>query len=284
MQKRERIKYTVLGVLAIVTFFVWYAVVLETRGEKLTVTFLDIGQGDAIFIDAPSGNQILVDGGANKKILSELGKVMPFFDRSIDMVISTHPDKDHLGGLPWVLEKYKVARVLEPGVKGASAEYTHFKSMIEKQGIEREIANRGMHYDLGGGAFLTILFPDRDVSGLETNDASIVAKLTYGNTSYLMTGDSPQKIEEYLVSLGASGLNSDVLKVGHHGSRTSTGEKLIAAVSPSIAVISAGKNNRYGHPHKEVLEILNKFGVKILGTYDHSGIKTVSDGASVKVR
>ena len=194
MQKRERIKYGVLVGLLLFTSFVWYVIALESRQGKLTVTFLDIGQGDAIFIDTPSGNQVLVDGGANKKVLSELGRVMPFFDRSIDMIIATHPDRDHIGGLPWVMEKYAVTSVVEPGVKGESAESVHFNTLVSERGVKKELARRGAVYDLGEGVKLTILFPDRDVSGLETNDASIVARLTYGNTSYLLTRDSPHKI------------------------------------------------------------------------------------------
>lgn len=284
MQKRERIKYGILLGLILITFFVWYTIALESRQGKLTVTFLDIGQGDSIFIDAPNGNQILIDGGANKKVLSELGRVMSFFDRSIDMVIATHPDRDHIGGLPWVMDKFVVTSVLEPGVKGESAEYVHFNTIVSERGVKKELARRGAVYDLGEGVKLNILFPDRDVSGLETNDASIVARLTYGNTSYLLTGDSPLKIENYLVSLDGAGLKSDVLKVGHHGSRTSTGEAFVAAVLPSIAVISAGKNNSCGHPHKEVTNILEKFKVNILGTYDRSRIKIISDGHTLMVK
>ena len=132
-----------------------------------------------------------------------------------------------------------------------------------------------------GGAFLDILFPDRDVPGLETNTASIVAKLTYGATSFLFTGDSPKSIEGYLAALEGPGLDSDVLKVGHHGSKTSTSDELLGLVSPSYAVISAGAGNRYGHPHAAVLDALSRFGVERLGTYERGTIIFKSNGTDV---
>lgn len=296
---------------------IWYAVAAEDRSGLLTVAFLDVGQGDAIFIESPTGTQILIDGGPDKSVLREISKVMPFFDRSIDMLVISNPDKDHMAGFLDVLHAYTVAAVVEPGTVGASAEYTEFEKLLGEEnpspsvGVDapprplrledsalplgkggeggsreppqRILARRGQKIDLGGGAMLEILFPDRDVKGVDTNTGSIVAKLSYGNTSFLLTGDTTSAVEEYLARLDSKRLNVDVLKAGHHGSRTSTSDAIVGLASPAYTVISAGKDNRYGHPHEEVLERLARFGVETLGTYERGTIVFVSDGETVRL-
>ena len=264
---RLYLRATVLFFLVIGNVLIWYAVYGEEKGH-LTVAFLDVGQGDAIFIEAPNGNQMLIDGGKGKIVLEELGKVMPPYDRSIDIVLATHPDADHIGGLPEVLKRFDVSLFIEPGVSSDSAIYQGLEEIVKEKGIKKILARRGMNINLGGGVTFIVLFPDRDVSQFETNTASIVGKLVYGDSSFLLTGDSPKKIEQYLVSSDRNSLNSDVLKAGHHGSRTSSDESFVQAVSPEYAIISAGKNNQYGHPHKEVLDILNRYGAIILSTYE----------------
>ena len=280
---RQYFKHGFLAALFGITILVWYAVAAETRSELL-VAFLDVGQGDAIFIDTPNGRQILIDGGPNKQVLAELSKVMPFYDRSIDAVIATHPDQDHISGLLDVLKLYKADLVIEPGVESETAVYKEFEKLVDEKQIKKILARRGMKLILNDGAYLLILFPDRDVSRMDTNDASIVAKLVYDNTSFLFTGDSPKKIESYLVSIDGESLDVDVLKAGHHGSKTSSSESFVGYSEPEYAIISAGKNNRYGHPHKEVLNILEKFEAKILRTDLLGSIIMKSDGESILVR
>jgi len=258
-------------------------VATEDRSGILKVSFLDIGQGDAIFIEAPNGNQVLIDGGSNRAVLKELGKVMPFYDRTIDVVIATHPDKDHIGGLVEVLKNYRTDMVMESGVSSDTGVYQELEKTIADKKLPRILARRGMSLNLGDGVRLNILFPDRDTEGWETNTASIVAKLVYGNNSFLLTGDSPIAIENYLSMIDGQNLKSDVLKAGHHGSRTSTSESFASLVSPQYAVISAGKNNQYGHPHKEVLDILEKIKAVILKTYENGTISFSSDGERVSV-
>lgn len=279
---KNNFKYFFLGLLFLATFFVWYAVYAED-GRELEVYFLDVGQGDAIFIQAPGGNQVLIDGGPNKAVLGELARVMPFYDRSIDMVIESHPDSDHIGGLPEVLNRYDVGMVMESGVNSDSAVYLETEKIINKKNIKKVLARRGIRINLDDGAFLDILFPDRDPSGWDTNDASIIAKLQYGGKSFLFTGDSPQKVEKYLVSLGGKNLDSDVLKVGHHGSKTSSSEEFLGYISPEYVVISVGKDNRYGHPHQEILDRLAKFGVKILRTDESGTIKIKTNGENLQI-
>ncbi len=275
--------YAIL-VLLFVTIGIWYAVLLENPNRELTVAFLDIGQGDAIYIEAPNGNQALIDGGNGKTVLAALGEVMPLYDRSIDVVIGTHPDQDHIGGLPFVLEKYEVGTFFDPGVQKKLGSYDALLSAVREKHVTYVHARRGQKIILDDGVFLTILFPDRNLPFVETNTASIVAKLSYGKTSFLFTGDSPKNIEHYLITLDAAALDTDVLKVGHHGSHTSSGEKFLKAVSPTIAAISAGKNNRYGHPHKEVLAGLAAIGANVLKTYERGTIVLFSDGSKIGLK
>jgi competence protein ComEC len=273
--------YALCGIL-VCNVFIWYAVLAEERRDILTVAFLDVGQGDAIFIEAPNGNQILIDGGPNKSVLRQLSKVMPFYDRSIDVVIATHPDKDHIGGFPDILERYRVDFIMNSELPGESAAYQELLRLTEIKGIKRIKAQRGMVIALDEGVFLKILFPDREeISELESNTSSIAAQLVYGDTEFMLTGDSPKAIEEYLVLLDGEKLSSDVLKVGHHGSKTSTAISFTGLVSPSYAVVSAGANNQYGHPHKEALDTLNQFGATVLSTGDSGTIIFESDGESV---
>ena len=274
--------YFLLGFL-LTNIFIWHTVATEDRQGILKVSFLDIGQGDAIFIEAPNGNQVLIDGGSNKAVLKELGKVMPFYDRTIDAVIATHPDKDHIGGLVEVLKNYRADFVMEPGVSSDTGVYQELEKTIADKNLPRILARRGMLLNLGEGARLNILFPNRNTEGWETNTASIVAKLVYGNNSFLLTGDSPIVIEKYLSMIDGRNLKSDVLKTGHHGSRTSTSESFAGLVSPQYTVISAGKNNQYGHPHKEVLDILDKIKSVILKTYENGTVTFSSDGEEIRL-
>lgn len=280
---RKNLHKYIIGLLLVATVFIWYAVVREDRQGILTVAFLDIGQGDAIFIEAPNGNQMLIDGGPPKTVLSALRKVMPFYDRSIDLLLVTNPDKDHIAGFIDVLNSYKVGQVVQPGTDSPTATYAELEKIITAKHLPKILAERGqiIWLDKKHGVGFQIIFPDRDVSGLSTNDGSIVGKLIYGGTSVMFTGDSPQNIEHYLVSLGGNELKSDVLKVGHHGSRTSTSEEFVGFVSPVYAVISDGKGNSYGHPHQETLDTLQKFGVKVFRTDQLSTIVMKSDGESI---
>jgi competence protein ComEC len=262
---------------------VWVAV-SHHRPGPLKVAFLDVGQGDAIFVETPTHKRLLLDGGRNKGVLAELGRLMPFGAKKIDILIESHPDGDHIGGLPAVLERYRVGAFIEPGVASNNLIDDAVHALVSAREIPDILARRGMAVNFGDGAKLLILFPNQDVSRWETNDASIVAKLVYGETSFLLTGDSPIKAENILLKLDPKILDSDVLKAGHHGSRTSSSAAYVAAVSPAYAIISAGKDNPYGHPHKEVLEILTKAGAEIKSTAESGTIRFESDGEELRLR
>lgn len=276
----ERVKLTrwhVIAALVTVTILVWYAVSRETPRGILTVVFLDVGQGDAIYIESPSGTQLLIDGGSGTAVLRELGRVMPFYDRSLDVVLATHADTDHSGGLQPIFERFRVSHFV------ADSELSELATALAAEsGVHRIPAQSGTRLNLGGGALLTILFPDRPTAGWDTNDASVVARLEYAGRSFLFSGDAPSKIEKYLALRDGAALRSDVLKLGHHGSDTSTSEPFLGAVRPRYAVISVGAGNRYGHPDPEVLERVAERKILIERT-DISGrlIFTVSESGQL---
>jgi len=280
---KKNIRYLFVLVLLIGMALIWFVVFVEDRAGWLTVAFLDVGQGDAVFIQAENGNQILLDGGANKAVLHQLGKMMPFYDRSIDMVIVSHPDADHIGGLVEVLKRYHVGSVMESGVDSKGVVYKEFKKLIRDKEIQNILARKGMQIKIDEGLFLNILFPVTDVSKMESNQASIVVKLVYGDTSFLLTGDAPKSIEKYLISIYDEGLESNVLKLAHHGSKTSTSEIFLGYVNPEYAIISVGAENRYGHPNQEVLDLLEKFEIKVLRTDESGTIIMKSDGEALSV-
>lgn len=279
----KNIRLLTLGFLFFSNIFIWHALINEELRTKLTISFLNVGQGDAIFIEAPNGNQILIDGGSGKSVLRELGKILPYYDKSIDVVLATHPDQDHIGGLPDIFHRFKIKYFLDSGVFGTTATYKELEETVNDKKIEKIIARRGMKINLGGGVVLVVLFPNRDMSKVKnTNDGSIVAKLTYGKNSVVLTGDAPIKTESYLVSIYGKKLKSDILKLGHHGSRTSSSASFLGFVKPDYAIISSGLNNSYGHPHKEVTDLLEKFKIPYLKTYESGTIVFKSDGEVIE--
>ena len=264
--------------LFVVTTFLFYQDYKNSH-RSLTFAMLDIGQGDGLFIESPTGTQILIDGGPPKKILSALARIMSPFDKHLDAIIITNPDQDHIGGFLDVLKVYKVDMVFEPGTYNDSKIYQNLETEIKNKNIPDILARRGMRLNMGGGAMLDILFPDRDVFDWAANDGSIVAKLTYGKTAMMLTGDASTETEKIILGeLSKTALTSTILKVGHHGSRTSTSEAFVKAVSPMYAMISNGKNNNYGHPHQDTLDTLASFGVKIFRTDLLGNIIMKSDG------
>jgi len=252
--------------------------------KNLKVAFLDIGQGDAIFIESPSGIQMLIDSGQNKSILEELAKIMSYDDRSLDAVLATHPDADHIGGIPFVFERFDVDTYISTTNTSETATYKRVEeSVASEYGVVRLNAKRGMFFDMGDGVVVTVLFPDREVGGEDSNDSSIIVKVSYVESDFILTGDAPQSVENYLVGLDGEYLDAEVLKLGHHGSKTSTSESFLEIVSPEYAVISAGRDNRYGHPHKEVVDRVEEKGIQVLNTQIDGTIVFLSDGSRVWV-
>lgn len=269
--------YFILGLLVIVILLL-YAVFLKNTEGVLKFTVMDVGQGDSIYIESPTGVQIIVDGGPGNNLLKEIPKVLPWYDRSVDMIFVTNPDSDHYEGFIKFLDKYSVGGLVESGTTNSYSAFGVFQEKIKEKGITKTLARRGQTIDIGGGAYIQILFPDRNVSEVSPNTGSIVMKLVYGDTSVLLQGDSVASIEQYLLEIDGDYLNSDILKVGHHGSKTSSVKEYVEKVSPDYAVISAGSDNSYGHPHKEVIETLRDLNIKTITTCNNGAIYFESDG------
>jgi len=281
----EKFVFFILGFLFLANFFAWI-IVFDLRSHRfLEVNFFDVGQGDAIFIETPTRHQILIDGGPSSKIIEKLAREIPFWDRSIDLIILTHPEKDHITGLLEVLKRYKVENVLWTGIVRDTPEYREWLNLIEKEKANVKIAKAGQKISCKNCKWeIEIFYPFENLEGEEfedSNNTSIVSKLIFGNSSFLFTGDIYKDVEESL-ALTLFNLNSKILKVAHHGSKTSSSQKFLERVSPEIAVISVGEN-KYGHPNKEVLEILEKYGIKTLRTDLNGDIKIVSDGRGEKL-
>jgi competence protein ComEC len=248
-------------------------------GGVMEIYFLDIGQGDAIYVRTPSGRDMLVDAGRSASVLRRLSEVMPWDDRFIDVVIETHPDADHIGGLPPVFDRYGIGVFLEPGIESNNSIDDEVHRMLREKGVLAVLARRGIVIDFGDGATFDILYPHLDVSRLkDPNDASVVGLMRFGGTSAMLTGDAPTSVENLLVALDGPGLKSDVLKAGHHGSRTSSDEAFVRAVNPHWVVISAGKDNTYHHPHEEVTGLFARLGIDVLRTDEEGTIGFESDG------
>jgi competence protein ComEC len=255
---------------------------LSSGDGFLTVAFLDVGQGDAIYIETPDGVQVLIDGGPDGIVLEELASVMPLFDRTLDVVLVTHTDKDHVGGLVDVLSRYKVERIVKTENQNDTETAETFSALAEvEKNAEVIIAGAGQQYTLGASTTLLIISPKGDPTNWESNSASIVAQLQYGDTAFMLTGDAPVGIEDYLVNSYGEILKSDVLKLGHHGSKTSSGELFLKTVLPSYAIVSAGEDNRYGHPHQDVLERVGDVQARVLNTASLGTIIFKSDGKKV---
>lgn len=282
---KKYFRYVPLILLIILVSIILFFVIKNSRNNQyLKVVFLDVGQGDSIYIEAPNGKQILIDGGPDAQVLSSLGKVIPFADRSIDMVIVTHSDTDHIGGLPILMDNYSISNIIESGNISSSSIYKSLEERVLKNKINKIIARKGMRIILDDkkNIYLDILFPDRDVSDFDSNDSSVVGRLVYGENSFLFTGDASLYTENLIEwSLSDENLDSDVLKLGHHGSRTSSSILWLKKVTPEVAIVSAGKDNKYGHPHKELIERLFNLNIPYLNTADLGNIIFKSDGVNL---
>jgi len=281
---KRYLPYILIVLLLLIGFTIIFLLYKNKSDNLMKVAFLDVGQGDSIYIESPNGKQMLIDGGSDIRVLPQLIKVMPAFDKTIDIVIVTNPDLDHIGGLVEVFKNYKVSMVLEPGVIPNTLIYENLEKEIIKNKINKKIAHRGMHILLDDkkNIYFDVLFPDRDVSKWESNDGSIVGKLVYGSKSFMLMGDATRYTEN-LIKWNESPeyLKANVLKLGHHGSDTSSSLLWLEDVSPSIAIVSAGKNNKYGHPSKETISNLDKLKIPYLITYLKGNIIFKTDGTKL---
>jgi competence protein ComEC len=273
-----------LVVAAILVTFV----AVSMPDNRLQVSFLDVGQGDAILIQKGS-QQVLVDGGPSPQaVCLGLGEKMPFWDRTIELVILTHPSADHVTGLVEVLKRYRVREVLYPDLAFESGVYDEWLRLIEAKEIESTLARAGQQISLGDGVVIEVLSPrSPPLSGTESdvdNNAAVL-RLSLGEVSFLLTADMMREAEFELLYDRAN-LRSTVLKVAHHGSDTSTTPEFLAVVNPELAVISVGADNDYGHPSAEVMaRLIEKVGSENIYRTDENGtIEFITDGERLWVK
>jgi competence protein ComEC len=253
---------------------------------KLHVSFLDVGQGDAILIQ--QGNQqVLVDGGPTRQAINlELGKRMPFWDRTIELVILTHPDADHLTGLVEVLQRYRVEQIIYPDFSSDLPLYTEWQQIIKDKKINITPAQTGQQISLRYGVRIDVLNPTLPASfEAGSDDNGVVARLNMGKTSFLLTADISWQAEFALIARRAD-IHCTVLKVAHHGSASSTTAEFLSVVKPQVAVISVGKDNKYGHPNPEVINRLEtKIGINNIYRTDELGtVEFITNGEKLWVK
>lgn len=251
--------------------------IFSFSSPDLRVIFFDVGQGDSIFIETPNKHQILIDGGpSSSDIANKLSSFMPFWDKTIDLIILTHLESDHVSGLFEVLDNYIVENILWSGEYSESEKSKIWKEMIEKENANIYISN-SLDKIIMNDVSLNIIKNDSEITN--TNDSSIVTKLSYRDNSFLFTGDISSKIEKEII---IQDIQSDIIKIPHHGSKYSSSEEFIKKVSPLLAVIQVGKNS-YGHPTDEVLTRLSNFGIKVLRNDLDGDIQIVSNGIKYKI-
>jgi len=254
--------------LVLVTAFC-LAVFWQLPKSQARLVVFNVGQGDSIYLQTPQGQRVLIDGGPGNTVLSKLSQQMPFFDRRLDMVVLTHPHQDHVAGLAEVLKYYQVGKVLFTGTAYDSLTYLALLNELEEMHIPVEVAWAGRDYNFGDGYLLDIIYPLAEnelVNAREQNlnNTSIVAKLLTPDKTVLLAADMEKDVEAKLIDQQVS-LTASYLKVGHHGGDTSSRPGFLEMVKPEFGYISVGVND-YGHPHQEVLDRLDSFGVDVRRT------------------
>ncbi len=248
--------------------------------DYLSIHFLDVGQGDATYIETTDGVQILVDGSGDRRVLDRLSEHMAPLDRQLDMIVATHAHSDHIGGLIDVLERFRVDHILITENQIDTETSRRFFALVDDLSDTANVwyARGGQKFALGASTTLSVLSPMYDATDMNADASSITLKLEHKDTAVLLTGDAPKSIERYLVEEYGSGLESDILKLGHHGSRTSTAGSFLDTVNPHYAIVSAGIDSRHGHPHEEVVGRVKERGIEIMTTQTSGTISFDSDG------
>jgi len=295
--KLKIFKFLIAG-LAILIFSVWTFGFSEPKvlgdfqfsgqssnsSENLKVVFLNVGQGDAILIIFPNGEQALIDGGPDKSAMQKISDYLPPFDKKIEYVVLTHPHSDHLAGFIEIFDRYEIGQIFMTGVTHTTDDYLEFLRLIEEKNIKTIIIDSIKTLDIASTTW-QFLAPAESLAGRRIdnlNNSSIVFKLSYVSTSVLFMGDYEN--EEELASSSPEVLKSDILKVGHHGSTNANDKDFLAAVSPDYAIIQAGKDNKFGHPHYRVVYYLKQLGARIFRTDEQDDIVLSSDGSNINLK
>ena len=260
-------KYILFLIIATIGFASLFLFFNEFLGNKYAkVIFLDVGQGDSILIITPNGRQVLVDAGRYSDISEKIAKYMPISDRSIDMVIATHPDVDHISGFDTLLDEYDIGMFIHSGLLAGAPIYRSIANKVHDKKNYSHAAIAGEKITLDKNMYLEVLSPYVGQKIEDPNSHSVVVRLVYNNHAILLTGDAPKLVEQNIVSMYGKSIHSDILKLGHHGSKNSSDENFVKTVDPKYGIISAGCHNHYGHPHASVLRILDNNAITELST------------------
>ncbi len=268
--KSKNILFIIFAIFFALDVFLVFSFDNQDAINNSKIIFFDIGQGDATMVDIGGGVQILIDGGDGERILEKLGKFMPLFDRKVELLIVTHPDKDHMGGLVEVLKYYEVEQIIETGIFCDTAICKEWDELVEEKNIPIKYAEFGQRININD-IDIKILFPFenlKDQKMKDDNESSIVLRIDTENNSYLLTGDAGFAVENMLLEKNIY-IETKILKIAHHGSKNATSNEFLRKVNPQKAVIPVGKNS-YGHPAKELLNRLKNLNVEFFRT-DVSG-------------
>jgi len=257
-------------VLLLLLFFVWFSVAKSPSDPYIHAYFLNVGQGDSILI-AKGDFQVLIDGGPDDTVLSELGRVMPIYDRKIEIVILTHPHADHLTGLNLVLDRYQVEKIYGTGVLYDTNTYLNFLNKIKNSSSNSAgyiVPKIGEKIQLFGDSSLEFLWPGEiynQKNEENLNNASIVTKFCYISSCALLMGDMETDEQKKMIDTGVN-IQADLIKIAHHGSENGTNLLLLEQVNPRYAVISLGKDNKFGHPHQSIVDLIKGKNIELFRT------------------
>lgn len=281
--KQKTIKRIIvaLGIL-LGLIYISYNYYCYQKNNNLEVSFIDVGQGDAIFIKTPEKHQILIDFGSGQGI-NDLNKKIPWWNKKIDLIIITHPHDDHIIGLIQIIKNYKVRNIMYTGIIFDSPAYLELLKEIERKNISLLIPQKNQSIKLGKDCNLDILFPwesflNKEIDNL--NNSSIISQLSCQNSKFLFMGDAEIEVENEILKKEIN-IKSNVLKIGHHGSITSSQQEFLEKVDPQIAIIMVGKNNKFNHPSLRVLKRLEKLKIKTFRTDLDGTITIISDGKNI---
>lgn len=284
-KKAQLLTIIIFGIIAIFSAYFGKDIVSTNIGTPtgvLEISYLDVGQGDAAYIKV-NDFDILIDAGPK----SDSDKLMKQLEeKNIDdfeIVIATHPHEDHIGGMTKVFEKYDVESFYMPKVTNTTKTFENMIKAVSNEGLTAKIIKEGASFDLGEGCKIEVYSPI-DESYDNLNDYSPIMKLTYGNKSFIFTGDAEKTVEKEVVEKYSKELKADVIKFGHHGSSTSSTKEFIEAISPKYGIISCGVDNSYGHPHRETLSIIDEMGIETYRTDKQGQITITSDGNNIEIK
>ncbi|HNV96729.1 MAG TPA: MBL fold metallo-hydrolase [bacterium] len=263
----------IIIIVLILGFYYTY----EKNDKLLNIIFIDVGQGDAILIKTQTGKNILIDGGPDSDLPEKINKFIAYRNNKIDLIIITHPHKDHYYGLIPIIKKYKTQKIIYSGIDVNLSDYNYMKKIINDYNLEITKPKLGDRYEIDENLYLSIIYMPKTKTVENLNDASVSIKLTYKNFDAIFNGDASCEIENIILKDNTN-LKSEIFKASHHGSKYSNCDNLLNTIKPEITIIQSGSDNKFGHPHKEALDRIIKNGSKILRNDELGNIIIKSDG------